>query len=134
MSFCTTTVPNSVRNSAPVGHTSKQAACVQCLQTSDDISHRKSVRPSAEPFTPGGALPGIPKSTGSDDGAGGCSIKATCRHVSAPSAPVLSNDMPRRLSPSSGTWFHSLQATSQALHPMQMEVSVKKPTRSGCST
>jgi hypothetical protein len=28
--------------------------------------------------------------------------------------------------------FHSLQATSQALQPMQIEVSVKKPTRSGC--
>jgi len=28
-----------------------------------------------------------------------------------------------------GTWFHSLQATSQALQPMQTEVSVKKPTR-----
>src|SRR3954465_5866584 len=40
MSCCTTTVPNSVRNSAPVGQTSRQPACVQCLQTSDDISQR----------------------------------------------------------------------------------------------
>src|SRR5690625_4210886 len=37
----TTTVPNSVRNKAPVGHTSKQPALVQCLQTSEDISQRK---------------------------------------------------------------------------------------------
>jgi hypothetical protein len=28
-----------------------------------------------------------------------------------------------------GIWFHSLQATSQALQPMQIEVSVKNPTR-----
>ena len=27
--------------------------------------------------------------------------------------------------------FHSLQATSQALQPMQIEVSVKKPLRAG---
>src|SRR3954466_6760150 len=40
MSPWTTTVPNSVRNSAPVGQTSRQPACVQCLQTSEDISHR----------------------------------------------------------------------------------------------
>src|SRR5689334_11515514 len=32
-------------------------------------------------------------------------------------------------SPSSGTMFHSLHATSQALQPMQIEVSVKKPIR-----
>ena len=32
--------------------------------------------------------------------------------------------------PSSGTSFHSLQATSHALQPMQTDVSVKKPTRS----
>ncbi len=31
--------------------------------------------------------------------------------------------------PSSGTAFHSLHATSQALQPMQTEVSVKKPLR-----
>src|SRR5579859_715519 len=47
--------------------------------------------------------------------------------------PVLSNDMPSRFRPSSGTLFHSLQATSHALQPMQTEVSVKKPTRGGCS-
>src|SRR6516225_3958451 len=42
--------------------------------------------------------------------------------------------MPARLRPSSGTAFHSLHATSQALHPMQTEVSVKKPIRGGCSS
>ena len=35
--------------------------------------------------------------------------------------------------PSSGTAFHSLQATSHALQPMQTEVSVKKPLRAGGS-
>ena len=64
----------------------------------------------------------------------GCSMNATCRHEFAPSEPVLSNDMPSRSSPSSGTAFHVLHATSQALQPMQTEVSVKNPTRSGWST
>src|SRR6476619_1463298 len=41
-SSCTTTVPNSVRNRAPVGQTSRHPACVQCLQTSDDINQRNS--------------------------------------------------------------------------------------------
>ena len=68
MSSCTTTVPNSVRNSAPVGHTSRQAACVQCLHTSEAISQR---------MPPSGS-------------AAGCSMNATCRQLSAPSAPVLS--------------------------------------------
>src|SRR3712207_6797323 len=40
MSPCTTTVPNSVRNSAPVGQTSRHPACVQCLHTSELISQR----------------------------------------------------------------------------------------------
>jgi hypothetical protein len=38
-----------------------------------------------------------------------------------------------RSGPSSGTRFHSLQATSQALQPMQMLVSVKKPIRGRAS-
>src|SRR5690625_2218008 len=42
MSSWTTTVSNSVRNRAPVGHTSRQPAWVQCLHTSEDISHRNS--------------------------------------------------------------------------------------------
>ena len=41
--------------------------------------------------------------------------------------------MPVREMPSSGTAFHSLHATSHALHPMHMLVSVKKPIRSGGS-
>ena len=51
---------------------------------------------------------------------------------------MLSYDIPDRprasRSPcesSIGSVFHSLHATSQALQPMQTEVSVKKPTRLG---
>src|SRR5437762_2283073 len=109
MSSCTTTVPYSVRKSDPVGQTSRQAACVQCLQTSDDISHRSA---STSPSPCKGLF---------------CSTNATCRHVFAPSSDVLSYDSPVQTIPSSGTRFHSLQATSQALQPMQTEVSVKKP-------
>src|SRR5579884_2226173 len=113
MSCCTTTVPNSVRKREPVGQTSRQAACVQCLHTSDSISQRSPVVPS--PFARSGLS---------------CSTKATWRQVFAPSAEVLSYDSPLQTRPSSGIRFHSLQATSQALQPMQTEVSVKKPTRS----
>ena len=60
-------------------------------------------------------------------------MKATCRQVEAPRATVLSYDIPDRLMPSSGTAFHSLQATSHALHPMHTDVSVKKPSRGGWS-
>ena len=60
-------------------------------------------------------------------------MNATWRQVEAPRPTVLSYDMPVRLSPSSGTAFHSLQATSQALQPMQTDVSVKKPIRGGWS-
>src|SRR6187431_2657108 len=59
-------------------------------------------------------------------------MNATCRHEFAVNAPVLSYDMPSRSSPLCGTPFHSLQATSQALQPMQTLVSVKNPIR-GCS-
>src|SRR5436190_6755145 len=83
MSSCTTTVPNSVRNSAPVGHTSRHAADVQCLQTSELINQR----------TPSDALP--------------CSMNATWRHVSAPSDAVLSYDMPWNDNSRAGTSFHS---------------------------
>ena len=92
---------------APVGQASRQPARAQCLQTSDIISQEKleSVPPS-----------GIGRST-----------KETCRQVEAPRWPVLSNESPVKLNPSSGSWFHCLQATSQALHPMQSVVSVKNP-------
>src|SRR5690349_22814080 len=104
MSCWTTTVPNSVRNSAPVGQTSRQPACVQYLHTSLDINQRRLSSCC-------------------------CSMKATCRQVSAPRPCVLSYDQPVSSSPSSGTEFHSLHATSQALHPMQTDVSVKNPIR-----
>src|SRR2546430_1114860 len=110
MSSWTTTEPNSVRNNDPVGQTSRQAACVQCLHTSEDISQR------------------VPSFAGRV-----CSMNATCRQVLALNEPVLSKDMPSRLNPSSGMPFHSLQATSQALQPMQTLVSVKNPMRGGGS-
>src|SRR4051794_15821945 len=56
-------------------------------------------------------------------------MKATWRHVSAPSPRVLSYDMPLNTRPSSGMPFHSLHATSHALQPMHTLVSVKNPTR-----
>src|ERR671937_2056366 len=117
MSCCTTTVPYSVRINEPVGQTSRQAACVQCLHTSDSISQRRPTPPS--PFTRSGFS---------------CSMNATWRHELAPSVDVLSYDSPVQTRPSSGTRFHSLQATSQALQPMQTLVSVKKPTLSCCSS
>ena len=43
----------------------------------------------------------------------------------------MSYDVPSRSKPSAGSWFHSLQATSQALQPMHTDVSVKNPIR-GC--
>src|SRR3954467_6640035 len=117
MSSCTTTVPYSVRKSDPVGQTSRHAACVQCLQTSDDMSQRRAS--TSPPSECSGSF---------------CSMNATWRHVLAPSSDVLSYDSPVQTIPSSGTRFHSLQATSQALQPMQTDVSVKKPTRSFASS
>jgi hypothetical protein len=58
-----------------------------------------------------------------------CSTKATWRQRLASSPPELSYDHPVKPMRSSGTPFHSLQATSQALQPMQIDVSVKNPTR-----
>src|SRR5207302_5896032 len=101
-SSCTTTVPNSVRKREPVGQTSRQAACVQCLQTSDSISQRSPVPLS--PFVRSGFS---------------CSMNATCRQVLAESSPVLSYEFPLQTVPSAGMRFHSLHATSQALQPMQ---------------
>ena len=48
-----------------------------------------------------------------------------------PAGVVVGHAGQRR--PSSGSAFHSLQATSQALQPMQTEVSVKNPIRGGWS-
>src|SRR5438045_8738606 len=65
------TVLNSVRMMAPVGQTSMQLACLQCLQTSDIISH-------AAP------LPAVADSSGT------CSMNLTCRQFCESSEPVLS--------------------------------------------
>src|ERR1700716_499461 len=72
MSSWTTTVPNSVRKSDPVGQTSRQAAWVQCLQTSEDISQRSSVRPSGV-GAPAAGVPGGACSIGGGSGGGACS-------------------------------------------------------------
>src|SRR5438105_8103135 len=97
MSSWTTTVPNSVRKSDPVGHTSRQAACVQCLHTSELISQRKASPFScaASPSRRSGAL---------------CSMKATCLHASGPSCSVLSYELPDHSTPCCGITFHSLHA------------------------
>ena len=57
-------------------------------------------------------------------------VAPACRR---PGRRELSCERPVQFSPSSGTPFHSLQATSHALQPMHTEVSVKKPIRGGCS-
>ena len=62
MSSWTTTVPNSVRNSDPVGHTSRHPAWVQCLQTSEHISQRTG-RDSAPVSAPGSCVVGMPSWT-----------------------------------------------------------------------
>src|SRR5688572_8638729 len=100
-----TTVSNSVRMIAPVGQTSRHPACTQCLQTSLIISQRACVVRSSL----------------------NCSMNFTWRQCWPSSLRVLSYDMPERVfSPPlvDGSWFHSLQATSHALHPMQTVVSV----------
>src|ERR671936_676616 len=119
MSSWTTTVPYSVRKSEPVGQTSRQAAWVQCLQTSEDMSQRIASPPAPFPSPCSGLR---------------CWTKATWRQEFAPSVEVLSYDSPVQTSPSSGTRFHSLHATSHALQPMQIDVSVKKPRRGLAST
>src|ERR671934_2597817 len=110
MSGCTKTESNSVRTIAPVGQLSRHPAVEQCLQTSDIIRNENS--PSAVVCPPN---------------ATGRSTNSTCRQVDAPNETVLSYDMPVKTNPSSGSWFHSLQATSQALQPIQTVESVKKP-------
>src|SRR5438093_8133870 len=102
------TVLNSVRMMAPVGHTSMQLACLQCLQTSDIISQ-------AVPFPAVAAWSGT------------CSMNFTCRQFCASRSPVLSKLSARNAGSLPSSWFHSLHATSHALHPMQTLVSVKNP-------
>src|SRR5512134_2797458 len=96
------TPPNSVRTIDPVGHASRHPAFSQCLQTSEEKSQRKGLVPSA-----------------------GLSTNFTWRHVEWPSEMVLSYDIPVSRKPSAGIWFHSLQATSHALQPMQIVESVR---------
>src|SRR5215467_16041541 len=104
------TVSNSVRMMALVGHTSAHDACWQCLQTSDIISH-------AWP------LPAVVAAVR----CASFSMNFTCRQFSASSLPVLSKLSARKAGGSPVSWFHSLQATSHALQPMQTLVSVKNP-------
>src|SRR5947207_5772426 len=94
----------------PVGQASRQPAFSQCLQTSEENAQ----------VIWSGALPPVPIAVS-------CSTNFTCRHVEWPNASVLSYDMPLQRKPSAGTPFHSLHATSQALHPMHRVESVKKP-------
>src|SRR2546422_9748881 len=58
---------------------------------------------------------------------GTCSMNCTCRQFCASSWPVLSYESAVNLAGSPCSWFHSLHATSQALQPMQIDVSVKNP-------
>src|SRR5207245_4858443 len=101
------TVLNSVRMMASVGQTSMQLACWQCLQTSDIMSQGWPLPATAGP-------------------AGTRSRNCTWRQFCSSSFPVLSK-LSRNFGACPGSWFHSLQATSHALHPMQLLVSVKKP-------
>src|SRR5580692_7387126 len=78
----TTTVPNSVRISAPVGQTSRQPASVQCLHTSLDISHR-------DPGSSGGLADSSPRAGAAPGRRVICSMNATCRQVEAPRLAVL---------------------------------------------
>src|SRR5438309_11048378 len=113
-SFWMYTVSYSVRMSAPVGQTSMQLAFLQCLQTSLIISQ-------ACPPAIGVGLNTTPLLSGT------CSMNCTCRQFCASSWPVLSYESAVNVGGSPWSWFHSLHATSQALHPIQIDVSVKKP-------
>src|SRR5439155_12100692 len=119
-SFCTKTEPTSVRTIEPVGHASRQPASWQCLQTSDRKIQRSgsSDCASERPIKPVICFRFWQS----------CSRNKTCRHVDAPSLPVLSYEFPVHVNPSSGTSFHSLHATSHALQPMHTVGSVKNPT------
>ena len=123
MSCWTTTVPNSLRNSAPVGQASRQPACVQCLHTSErhqppdlpvprlrrlrvELGQRLGVEHAGlrlgqavrlaqvEAEVGPGTAPGRPTPGIGRSTVRACSMKATCRQVFAPSWPVLSYDIP----------------------------------------
>src|SRR6185312_17045715 len=103
-------VSNSVRMMAPVGQFSRQPGRWQCLHTSEWKIHEKAPSPVV-----------------CDSSGFSRSMKATWRQLEAPRCAVLSYDRPVKTRPSSGNWFHCLQATSHALQPMQTVVAVKKP-------
>src|SRR5256885_14559979 len=101
MSSCTTTVQNSVRKSEPVGQTSRHAACVQCLQTSDSISQRSAVPPS--PFACSGF----------------CCSTNTLRHVAfAELEEALHSDYDGQTLLPSGVRFDPFHPSAPALPPM----------------
>src|SRR5438876_5962941 len=108
------TVSNSVRVMAPVGQTSRQLAFLQCLPTSLIIS--QACRPAM-----GVGCTSVPRLSGT------CSMNCTCRQFCASSWRVLSKESARNCGLLPSSWFHSLHATSQALQPMQIDVSVKNP-------
>src|SRR3954451_20334191 len=101
MSSWTTTVPYSVRNSDPVGQTSRQAASVQCLQTSELISQRNPWS-SSSVSTPCSTSCWRCASCTQESGAELvtpststlCSMKATWRQRLAPSSAELSYEVP----------------------------------------
>jgi hypothetical protein len=90
-SGCSTTEPNSVRISAPVGHASRQPAFVQCLQTSD--MNTQSPKPANGVWyssaTATRSTSWLAKSTGRVS-LSPSSTKRTWRHVDAFSSRVWS--------------------------------------------
>src|SRR5262250_1495540 len=93
---------------APVGHTSRQGAFTECLQTSDIMSQVKSRRSGRSLF----------------------SMNLTCRQFTSENDPVVSEELPVRgrdfpglvalgcSASSAGGPFHGWHATWQALQPM----------------
>src|SRR3954471_20708458 len=90
MSPWTTTLPNSVRNSAPVGQTSRQPAWVQCLHTSELISQRTCL-----------SAPLCPVCGSNSDSASALSTLLCCAFARLTSLPDSAGDGPlsRRVSP-----------------------------------
>ena len=103
---------NSVRMMAPVGQTSRQPAWTQCLQTSLIMQPARRCGPVVAEL-----LDELDVAPVDRRRAGGCC--RSCRRSACCAPPSVA-----------GSWFHSLQATSHALQPMQTVVSVKKPI--GC--
>src|SRR5918994_4508688 len=100
------TPPNSVRTIEPVGHASRHPAFSQCLQTSEEKSHRNALLayPASADATAAGRS--IARST-----------NFTCRHVECPRLVVLSYDAPLNVNPSAGTPLPFLPDPLHALPP-----------------